>query len=121
MGIALSAFSSRNLIRGNEARFNSDTGIVLSVGVTYNVVQGNEVSNNDFYGIGTFTRVDLGAPPPMNNVSQGNSSLANGRADLVEIVFDPFGDPRESVEEQCRNTWKGNDFVSQIGPPDCIQ
>lgn len=121
MGIALSAFSSGNSLRGNEARFNSDAGIVLSVGVSGTTVRGNEVSDNGFYGIGAFRRIDLGAPPTQNNLIQGNSSLANGRADLVEVLFDPLANPRESTEELCRNTWKDNTHVSLIGPPDCVR
>lgn len=121
MGIALSALSSGNSLRGNESRFNSDAGIVLSVGVSGTTVRGNDVSDNGYYGIGAFTRIDLGAPSPQDNLIQGNSALASGRADLVEILFHPLTNPRESIDEVCRNTWTDNTFVSFMGPPDCVR
>ncbi len=81
---------------------------------------GNVADNNENYGIGIFTRTDLGAPTPTGNLIQGNSALGNGRADLLEVLFDPFDIPRESIQP-CMNTWMGNAFVSQIGPVMCIE
>jgi parallel beta-helix repeat protein len=121
MGIALSASSTGNSVIGNESRLNSDAGIVLSIDVSNTTVRGNEVSDNGYYGIGAFTRTDVGAPSPENNLIQGNSSLANGRADLVEILFHPLTNPRESIAKVCKNSWIDNTFVSLMGPNDCVR
>ena len=120
IGIAVSVFSEDNKVMGNEANDNTDVGIVVANGASNNIVLGNVADNNENYGIGIFTRTDLGAPTPTGNLIQGNSALGNGRADLLEVLFDPFDIPRESIQP-CMNTWMGNAFVSQIGPVMCIE
>jgi parallel beta-helix repeat protein len=121
MGIVMSQFSSGNIVNGNTARYNSDAGIVISGAASGNTVRGNEIGNSGFYGIGVFTGAAPGSPSPVGNTIQGNTTLASGTADLLEIVFAPLGNPRESVSDSCNNDWKGNTFVSTLGPTDCLQ
>lgn len=120
VGIGI-AFSNDNEVIDNETSRNSDAGIALANGSTGNVVRDNRANDNDNYGIGAFSREDVGAPLAVGNLIQSNTALGNGRADLLEAKFDPFASPRELVQDTCMNTWKDNVFVSQIAPPDCIQ
>lgn len=120
IGIAV-AVSNDNKLIGNEVNGNSDAGIAVASGSTGNVVRGNVANNNDNYGIGMFSREDLGAPLATGNLNQSNTALGNGRTDILEAKFDSLGDPREDVQDTCMNTWKDNTFATQIVPPMCVQ
>lgn len=119
IGIA-AAFSDNNVILGNEVNRNSDAGIAVANGSTGNVIRDNEALANENYGIGMFSREDLGAPLATGNVIQSNVSLGNGRTDMLEARFDPFAIPREIVQPNCTNAWKNNTFDSNIAPSGCI-
>jgi len=98
IGIAVSV-SHNNEIIGNEANRNSDTGIVVGNGGTGNLVRDNDAYYNEYYGIGMFGRVDIGTPLPSGNHNQSNTALGNGRADMLEAIFEPLGDPKSSATE----------------------
>lgn len=114
------AFSNENEIIGNQTNNNTDAGIALANGSTGNIVRGNTANDNENYGIGMFSREDFQAPLAFGNLVQANRAIGNGRADLLEARFDPFGNPREEVQPDCVNTFKSNTYITRIAPDLCF-
>ena len=107
----------------NQANGNGITGIEL-LGLagtsTGNVVRGNVVNNNAA-GIAIYGNADdpERVPIPEGNIVKGNIATGNALADLAEVLMS-FSTGAIVVEEPCRNTWKKNEFMTEIGPTMCI-
>jgi parallel beta-helix repeat protein len=118
-GIAL-LNSENNTVSGNRANRNAVNGILVGGGTTGNILRGNVTNENGDLGISMFGRLAFGIPIAEGVLIQGNTALGNGAQDLTESIFDPTKNPPNIVIEPCRNTWKSNNFVSQLGPDLCI-
>ena len=112
--------SENNTVTGNRANRNAVTGILVGGGTTGNILRGNVANENGGFGIAMFGRELFGIPLAEGVLIQGNTALGNGAQDLREAMFDPTMNPPDFVVEPCRNTWKSNNFVSQLGPDLCI-
>lgn len=96
--------SSRNLVRGNLVT-DSFLGIAMVGNGTF------DDSTGDFVLIG---------PQSTDNLIHANIATGNWW-DMAEAMYDPYYD-YVFVEPgaECQNTWKNNQFVWPLGPPDCI-
>jgi len=119
IGVAVAYFSNHNVIIGNEGSRNSDAGVVV-MGSTGNTVRDNIALENEYYGVGMFSREDFGAPLAWDNLNQSNVALDNGRADILEAKFDPYANPRELVQPACANSWIDNTYETVIAPDFCV-
>lgn len=99
-GIAIGPFSSGIVVRGNLINNAAIAGLTL-------------------FGVGT--PEEIFAPVPSGNLLRKNIVQGSGVVDLSEIVVNPFtGEAFVPDGAQCQNTWKENQFVTQLGPIDCI-
>ncbi len=99
-GIMLAGFSSGNLLRGNLINNAVVAGIALN-------------------GVGI--PGEIFSPVPFANLIRDNIAQGSGNVDLAEVVYNPYTDASFVPDDaQCQNTWMNNQFVTQIGPIDCI-
>lgn len=97
VGIGLGGWSSENIVRGNIATFNLDSGLLL-------------LANGEL--------PDVVLEPVWNNLVEDNISLSNGGSDLVDVVWNS-ATTEFFVLPECANAWANNHFVSAIGSADC--
>lgn len=97
-GIAVGPFSSGNSIRGNYINNPLVEGITM-------------------YGLVLPDGVVL--PVPSDNTIVKNIAEGGGGADLAEYIFD-LRTFEVIVDDQCQNTWKKNQYVTWLGPEDCV-
>ena len=96
-GVRIGPLSSGNVVRGNHIR-NGGYGIAL-------------------YGIGIPEMIFQ--PVPSDNLIRNNIVQGSGRFDLAEVVLNPFT-RLPFAPPECLNTWTKNQYVSLLGPVDCI-
>ena len=112
-----------SVIACNQAERN-DFGIQVGPFSSGNVVRGNYVSNAatggiTLYGFGIPEQIF--EPVPFGNLIKNNVVQGSGVVDLSEIVFNPFvGFPFVPPDAECQNTWRSNQYVTLLGPVDCI-
>ena len=100
-------------------------GISMGPGSTGNVLHGNQVNDNivgiTIWGFGTPEDPDAIIPVPEGNLIRNNIVLRNPWVDLSEVVFNPvIGGIFVHPDDTCRNTWMKNQFVTEMGPSNCI-
>lgn len=108
--------AERSKVLCNNVRDNPWAGVLLSGNTsTGNLVKGNVVSGA-FGGIAMLALAtdDM----PFGNTFRGNRSEGN-LFDMSEALFTGFGFVVEDGAA-CQNIWKKNQFVSHVGPLDCI-
>ncbi len=106
----------KSKITCNEAVGNGLAGVLLGgTATTENLVKGN-VTSGSFAGIGLLAFSD--DEMPSNNTFRRNRSEGNFY-DLSEALFTGF-DLVASEDAPCKNDWRANQYVTQVGPLDCI-
>ena len=113
-----------SIVKCNTANQNI-FGISVNPGSTGNILQGNQVNDNivgiTLYGLGMPEDPDAIVPGPAGNLIRNNITLGNAWVDLSEVVYnedteDIFVHP----DDTCRNAWMKNQFVTEMGPSNCI-
>ena len=115
---SLADMSIHSSISCNRSNQNDEHGIVLHGAVGQNVVRGNVTNENALGGIVLFG-YDNDSIPTGNTIKH-NIALANSGADFSENLFDPWSGPYVEDGAPCRNNWKKNQFVTELGPDMCI-
>ncbi|NNE35038.1 MAG: right-handed parallel beta-helix repeat-containing protein [Rhodothermales bacterium] len=126
-GIAgISSFGNTDLrIKCNRADSNGNTGISVGPDSTGVEVRNNVANENMQAGIllgGNHYGPYPGSPTPSGNTVNGNTAVGNFY-DLAEASVDLW-DPNFALtlfpDAVCSNTWKGNRYVTELAPLDCI-
>ena len=97
-------------------------GVRIGPDSSGNVVRGNYIVDGAWgiglYGIG-ISPDQIFLPMTSGNLVRNNIVEGSGAVDLAEAMLNPFDGSVFALPE-CLNTWKKNQYGTELGPVDCI-